>query len=161
MIETAPGMNSGTTVDGGSVSRRSANAKSTACAKQAHLCRFGHCPAPESEARRNPLPLGTVPPALPQSVFSPPGGLSDTNSAKSIPQVRSSGFGGLIFQAAHRLEHSIVAKRVQLAETKRTASAMTSLSGSPVSLRRRTKPLVPLANFSARPIRTHRAEFLF
>src|ERR1035438_1885336 len=83
VIETAPGTSFGTTVDGGSVSRRSANAKSTACAKQAHLCRFGHCPTPESEARRNPLPLGTVPPALPQSVSGPPGDPPDTNSAKS------------------------------------------------------------------------------
>src|ERR1035438_5819079 len=80
VIETAPGTSFGTTVDGGSVSRRSANAKSPACAKQAHLCRFGpfpalnwqrartdycllitaYCPSPppEPEARRNPLPPG-------------------------------------------------------------------------------------------------------
>src|ERR1035441_6531729 len=79
VIETAPGTSFGTTVDGGSVSRRSANAKPATCAKQAHLCRFGpfpalnwqragtgycllitaYCPSPppESEARRNPLPL--------------------------------------------------------------------------------------------------------
>ena len=128
-----------------------AQANANVCSESFTDCRT-RCPAPRSNPSRPAFSLEQFRPLF--SIFF------IRKQARAGVAGRSLEFYQTV-DVSQGLWDAVTATESQLAETKRTASAMTSLSSSPVSLRKRTNPLVPLANFKARPIRTHRAEFLF